>query len=326
MLLRLLDERTVEADDVLTGDEVGTVGEGYAAGAGMGLEGVEGRHDEGADELALVGYNGALLDVGVAAEAHLDRLRGDVFAVRGLEEILDALLEEERAAVLPEPTRVAGAEVSVGREGAAGLFGLTVILAHDGLAADKDLVVLRIDTDVDVGHEGADGAEGVAHGGVAADGGGGFGEAIAVDDGDVDGEEELGDLVREGRAGYGEDVAALDADGAFEGAVDRLLVEGELEGQRAGRRLARAAIVEDILAAGAEGVTQEALHRPGGAGEAFVGASVDLFPEARHVAHERGPHLEQRLADHFRVAVDGNAYAAAEAEVGPSLLEDVDEW
>ena len=99
VLLGRLDEGAVEADDLLAGDQVAAVSEGDGVAAGVGLEGVEGGHDKGADELALVGNDGALLGVGVAAEAHLDRLRGDVFAVRCLEEILDALQEEERVAL-----------------------------------------------------------------------------------------------------------------------------------------------------------------------------------------------------------------------------------
>ena len=56
-------------------------------------------NDEGRYKLALVGYDGYLVHILVDQYLRLNHLGGNVLAVRGLEQVFDALLQEQLAAL-----------------------------------------------------------------------------------------------------------------------------------------------------------------------------------------------------------------------------------
>ena len=101
-------------------------------------QGIDG-NDEGRNELALVGYDSYLVHVLVDQYLRLYHLRSDIFAVRGLEEILDALLQEQLAAL--QVARVARAEVAVVGKRLACQVLTVVIAPGDGRAFQQHLAL-----------------------------------------------------------------------------------------------------------------------------------------------------------------------------------------
>ena len=97
-------------------------------------------NDECRDELVLVGNDCHLVDEAIDDELRLQHLRRDVLAVAGLEEVLDTIGEVELAVL--DVTAVAGVKPSVGIVGLSCDIGLAIVLLHDGVAAQKDFVLL----------------------------------------------------------------------------------------------------------------------------------------------------------------------------------------
>ena len=100
--------------DNLVGTQLLTVLEGYAVGTGILLKQGIGGHDEGGDELAVVGHDGYLLHILVDKYLRLYHLRGDVLAVARLVEVLDTLCYVQLAVL--HIADIACTEISVGGE------------------------------------------------------------------------------------------------------------------------------------------------------------------------------------------------------------------
>ena len=320
LLLQRVDAVAVEGADGFVLHQLLAAAEGDALRAGILLQQVVGGHDEGGDELALVGDDGHLVDVAVYDELRLQRLRRDVLAVRRLEQVLDALLQVERAAL--QASGVARVEPSVLVDGLGRRNGFLIVAARDGPSAQQDFVV-RPDLHLQVGHHLAHRADDEPRGGEARHGGGRLRQAVADDHVDAYGVDKLAHLVRYRRAGRGEERAALDADGLLQQGVDGLLVELVAQVEHQGRRLAQADVLQVVFAARADGVEQ---HRPADArllGDAFLYALVHFLPEAGDAAHHRGAHLFDRRLDVLRMQVDADLHAALQADICPASLEDV---
>ena len=240
--LELFDAGFDERADVFVAYEVGVGAEGDFLLAGVFAQGGEGGDDYGGDVFALVADDGHLLDVAVFAEAALEHLGGDVLAVGGLEEVLDALGEDKVAAGV-EVSGVAGAEPSVIGECGLGLGRFVIIFAHDGGAFDLDFVVLA-DAAFYLGQQRAHRAGLPSRVGEAGDGGGGLGQAVADHDVEATGLEELHDAGAEGRSGGGEDVGVGEADGAAQQAEDAFVVELVLPFEHPGHLEAQTPVVD----------------------------------------------------------------------------------
>ena len=297
--------------------------EGKALLLGVFFQQLVGRHDEGADEFALVGNDDGLLDVAVYGELAFYHLRGDVFAVGRLEEVLDALRHVEFAVL--DIAGVAGVEPTVGLQHLGRLFGFAVVAGGDGSAAHENLVVLS-DFHLHARHHAADGAHRhVLVLVVETYRGGGLRQAVAHANVEAGGVDEAFHFGAHGGTGGGEACAALYADGFAQEGDDGLVVEGSLELEGEGRGDMLGFVVLPVVSAHLDGVKDEAaLHLAALFGLVEYGL-VNFFPEARHGGHAGGVYLLHTALYVLRLEVYAECAAPCEAEIRPSALEDVGE-
>lgn len=149
----------------------------------------------------------------------LDHRGDDVLAVGGDEHLLDAALDV-KIAVLVDVALVAGVEPAILVDRLAGGL-LAVVAPHQGAAPHQNLVVVA-QLDLDAAERQAHRADLVAAARVDADGGRDLGQAVALQDLDPDGLEELDHFRVDGRA------AADDAAQAAAELLTDLLVEEQL--------------------------------------------------------------------------------------------------
>ncbi len=172
---------------------------------------------------------------------------------------------------------VAGVEPAVLVDGLGGGLGLVVVALHDVGAAGEDLAVLG-DLDLDALERPAHAARPEGLGAVDGDDGAGLGEAVALEDQQAHGPEELGDLAGEGRPPGDEQ-----AQPAARALAD--LREDELVGQRVLglQQGARLRLVDGVL----EGLPPHP-HRP--VEDLLLGGAVggDLLLDARDTSSRRG--------------------------------------
>src|SRR5665647_564205 len=183
-----------EARDLVPLDELLAAGEGDALRPGVGLELVEVRHDQRGDELPSAADDDGRPDIGVRLEEVLDRLGGDVLAAGRDQDVLLPVGDDEEA-LLVDVADVAGLEPAV-LEGLAGLLLLLVIALHDVRPLGQDLAV-RGDLDLDAGDRRPNGPELHLVEGVAGQDGRRLRHAVALEDGQADGVEELGHVGRQ---------------------------------------------------------------------------------------------------------------------------------
>ena len=142
-------------------------------------------------------------------EDGLDRLRRDLLSAGRHQQILLAI-GDRQVAVGVDRADVAGVKPAVLEDLGRGLR-LVVVAAHDVRAAREDLAVGR-DLQLDVGQPAADGADARRLGRIDGQDRGGLGEAVAFDDRQPHGMEELRDARRQRRAaGHDQPEPASDA-------------------------------------------------------------------------------------------------------------------
>ena len=296
-------------------------GDGVVAGPFL-QQGVVGNH-ECRDELALVGDNSNFIDIAIHHELGLQSLRRDILAVAGLEEVLDTVGEEELAVL--DVAAVAGVEPAVLIDGLRCDLGLAIVTLGDGVALEQDLVVLA-EADLDALEDTAHGAD--ADGRVmpvAADGGGGLGEAVAGSHIDAAGVYELLHLARYGSTCRGEEVRILEAEGLLEQGDDGLLVEGIAQLQLQRRHEAPHHIIDIVFLTYRQRIQHQLTLHGAAAGNLLLHTGIHLLPEARHGSHAGGVHLAQRHLYVLRLEVDGELCAPTQAPIAPGTLEDMGE-
>ena len=280
-------------------------------------------HNEGGDELVLVGHNHGLLNVAVYHEFRLYHLRGDVFPVGGFEQVFDALGEEQLAVFhIPRIARMEPAFFVDG--GLRGAFFLIVSGGY-GLAAQEDFVVFA-EFDFDAVNEPPHGTHcNALFGNVARHSGRGLREPVAHNHIEASGMDKAFHLGRHGRASGREEVGTLQSEGFAQEFHDGLVVSLALEGQPQRSGLAFRLVLLPISAAHFEGLVNEfALYeRP--VLHLVKHGLIDLFPEARHRRHARGVHLLQRLQHVGGAQVNGQLHALCQTEVRPCTLKHMGE-
>ena len=138
-LLQRIDTFFQHIAHFATGTEVFPAGKRYVVVAGPLLDQPEFGHDQGRDKLISVGNYSYLIDVFIYQHHRFDHLRGDVFAVAGLEKVLDAVGKIELS-VFQIP-RIAGSEEAVGIENRGIKRLALVITAGDCRTFEQDFVV-----------------------------------------------------------------------------------------------------------------------------------------------------------------------------------------
>jgi hypothetical protein len=162
----------------------------------VGSESFEIRHNQRCAIWAPIADEQALVDVGTLAQELLDGLGSDVFAAAADEDVLLAVGDDEVPAGAPAPD-VAGVEPALGIERLGGGIGIAPVALHDVGTARQDLPILRY-ADLHVVQRLAHGAQLDIVEAVDGEHWSGFGQAVALEDGDADGEEEFGNIHREG--------------------------------------------------------------------------------------------------------------------------------
>ena len=271
----------------------------------------------------LVCHDDGLLNVAVYHEFRLYHLRGDVFPVGSLKQVLDALGEEQLAVFhIPGIARMEPAFFVDG--GLRGAFFLIVSGGY-GLAAQEDFVVFA-EFYFDAVDEPPHGAHRNAlPGNVARHGGGGLREPVAYNHIDTCRMHESFHLGRYCRAGGREEVGTFQSERFAQEFHDGLVEGLALEGQAQRRGLAFRLVLLPISAAHFEGLANEFALYEGAVLHLVEHGLIDLFPEARHRRHARGVHLLQRLQHVGGAEVDGELHALRETEVRPRALKHVGE-
>ena len=195
---------------------------GDALAVGVCLYVVIDRDNQGGNKLALVGNDGDLVDVAVDAQAGFQGLGGDILAVGGLEQFLDAARQIEMAVL--QIARIAGVEPAVGGEGLGGGDGLLVVTIGDGLAPQQDFLIvgyLHLQAGDDAPHR----AYRKACEGIEGHRGRRFRQPVSHHHVQPHGVGKDADFVGHGRPGRGKEVAVLQPDGLLQQGVDRAFVE-----------------------------------------------------------------------------------------------------
>ena len=158
----------------------------------MVLEPREVRDDEGRDEPLAVADDDGRRDAGNGLEEVLDGLGSDVLPARGDDEVLLAVRDDQ------EPVLVEAADVPRPEPGAVEdlpRLGLLLVIAfHDVRAAGQDLAVGR-DPDLDAGDGLPHRPEADRFERIGREDGGGLRQAVAFEDDEPQGVEELGDVL-----------------------------------------------------------------------------------------------------------------------------------
>ena len=146
LLLQGVDALLHHLDDAWIGTELLTVLKTDAVGTSILFQERIDRHDECRDELALVGNKAYLVDVLVDQQLRLDHLRSDILAVRRLEEILDALRQEQFTIL--QIAGIACAEVAIIGKGLLSQVVTVVVATGNRRTLEKNLALFA-DLDID---------------------------------------------------------------------------------------------------------------------------------------------------------------------------------
>src|SRR6185436_5151098 len=194
----LPDGLLVECDHLRPPDQVLAARAADAVLAGPALQALEvGDHQRGR-EVALVADHHHFRDERVALEPVLDGLGSDLLSARGDDEVLLAVGDDQEAVLVDDPY-VAGVEPALGIDGLRRVLRLVEVALHDVRAAGQDLPV-RGDPHLDAVERLAHRARLQVVGAVAGDHRAGLGEAVALEDDQAGGPEELRDLPGQGGA------------------------------------------------------------------------------------------------------------------------------
>ena len=193
LLLQGVDALLHHLDDLGVSTELLASFESDAVFTGVFLEERIDGDDEGGDELALVGDDGNLVDELVNEQLRLNHLWCDVFTVGGLEQVLDALFQEELTIL--QVTGITGLEVAVLRKGCLGEVLAVVVATGYRRTLQQYLVVLtNLDVNALNGNAYAAHRPGLAQM-VTAHRGQRLGKAIADNHIDSDGMDEFLDML-----------------------------------------------------------------------------------------------------------------------------------
>ena len=174
------------------------------------------------DELAVVRDDERLFHHGVAADFQLDGIRAYVLARTRFQKFLDAARQEEEPVVV-DKSLIAGAEITIRREGFAIQVGPVVVPGKDAVAFDQNFVVLS-DLDGKVVKWLAHGTDRLVVFAVGTYDGRTFGKAVPFVDRQPDVQQETADTLVEGAAA-GNDHPEIAADGIPHPLVHEAVVE-----------------------------------------------------------------------------------------------------
>ena len=310
---------------------------GQPRGQGVRVEG-----DDRRDEGLRVAHDHHLRDEGVGADRVLQLPRGHVLAAGGDDDLLLPARDAQEA-LLVQGAQIAGAEPAVLGEGLLVRLGAIAVAAEQRGAACEDLAVV-VDPDLVAAQRAAHGADAELPRAADSHGGGGLGEAVALEDRDAHPPEEVRQVGGEGAA-TGDRVLQGPAHGGADPTVDQRRVERALGPQRhahpavlerlrppdrhvrtaledrplpTGLRLEQRRVV-DLLEHARHGEQEgrtEALHRLGEAREVRDVAAPGPGLHSQD-GHEAGEHVRQGDEQHRRrVGADHLAEGGGERLVG----------
>ena len=236
--------------------------------------------DQGADERPVVTHHQDLRDQRVGTDLVLQQGRDHVLAAGGDDDFLLAAGDPDKA-VLVEPADVSGAEPAVVKRVGREVLAL-VVAAHHADALGEDLAVFG-DLDGVTGQGLAHRADLDQGRGVDRNGGGGFGQAVPLEDLHADALEEVAQPFAEGAAA-GHGVGHVAAHGCAQLAVDELVEQGvaELQAQADAAGLACLGERDGGIGGPVEDGALAAVLRLG------QGRVVDLLEDAGHGQDEGG--------------------------------------
>ena len=177
--------------------------------AGIFLEQRVNGNDECRNEFTLVGNDSNLVDELVDQELRFNHLGSDILTVRGFEEVLDALGEEQFAIL--QIASITRTEIAIGGKG---LFGkvLTVVVANGNRRTLQQDFTLLADLDVDAFDGDTHRSDSIRLAQVVArNGSQRLRQAIAYHHVNADGMDEFFDMSRHGSTCRGEEMGILQA-------------------------------------------------------------------------------------------------------------------
>ena len=197
---------------------------------------------------------------------------------------------------------------------------LAVVVAHDGLAAQQNLILLAY-LHFNLGQNFAHRAQLEVLQGEAGDSSTALCQAITHHHEDAYRVNKLANLIGHGGSGGGEEVATVNTDGFLQQGIDRALIEFILQMEHQRGLLAQEDIIHVMLTAHLQGVEHHCLHYPTFMGNLLLHTGIDLLPKTGHAAHHRGTHLLDGGLNVLRTEVDANLSPLGEADVGPASLK-----
>src|SRR5262249_27294001 len=285
---------------------------------------VEGRDDQRRGEFSGVADDYGLLDHRDRADQVLDRLRRDVFAQAGLDQVFLAVGNADVAVGVDRPD-VAGVKPDAVRaplQDPFGLLGHLVIALHDVIALNQQLPVFG-GADFDPGNRLADRADAVRLGAVERDHWRGFGQPVALQDRDAGPGEDVGQIGRQSRAARNEE-AQPSADGRApfreDQPVERLQFEREPDRNSLPLVPDRGHLAPDL-----QGAVKYLLFHRRLFGGSLVDRGVDLLEEAGHGGDDRRADLFDVFGHSLDPAREIDLDAEAHVNVEHRALEDVRE-
>ena len=269
----------------------------------------------------MVGNDADLVDELVDEQLRLNHLGSDILAVAGLEEVFDALLQEQFTIL--QIAGITRLEVSVGSEGLLGEVLTVVIASGNRRTLEQNLFVLaNLDVDAFDGNTHTAYCPGLAQV-VTADRCQRLRETIAYYHVDTDRMNELLHMRADGSACRGEEMGILQTKlltyQREYGAVQHLVFQ--VQGQ--GRTLAAAEVFDVVFAAYRQGMFEELALHTAGMFDFVHDTHVDLLPEARHGRHTGGMCLTHGLLNLLRIGVDNHRSTLSQCQYGPSTLKDM---
>ena len=268
-------------------------GKSYSVLIRIRFERLKIRHDQRRDKFALIGHDDALINIAINRHFRFYLLRRDIFAVRGLKQILDALRQIEFA--IFHIARIARVKPTIGVEHRFRGRLLLIITRRDRISAQEDLVV-RTDLQLQSRQDLPYGAKRRPFAlTIIGNGGRRFRQAVADQHIQPHSVGKFFHLWRNGGTGRREEVRAVQAQRLAEQFVDRPIIEFILHLQHHRRRPLLRSVVGPIAHTRLQRICHQAALHFGRSGNFFLHALIDFLPQSRHARHTRGANLLHRL-------------------------------
>ena len=268
-------------------------GKSYSVLIRIRFERLKIRHDQSRDKFALIRHDDALINIAIDRHFRFYLLRRDIFAVRGLKQILDAFRQKQFT--IFHIARITRVKPAIGVEHLFRGRLLLIITRRDRISAQEDLVVradLQLQSRQDLTHRTERTPFALT---IIGNGSRRFRQSVTDHHIKSHSVGKFFHLGRNGSTGRREEVRAVQTQRLAEQFVDRPIIEFILHLQHHRRRPLLRSVVAPIAHTRLQRILHQTALHLGRSGNFILHALIDFLPESRYARHTRGTNLLHRL-------------------------------